>query len=145
MKEITIYNDFNPNFSYNKEKIENILFDVLSEIDFVKIKLSIIFTNRDFLRRMKKKYFNIDQFTDVIAFNLSEEKKKLDGEIYISIDDVKENAKLFLEQFDNEFKRVVIHGALHLIGYEDSNKEEKKNMRIIEDRYLSKFNFTLTK
>ena len=72
MKEITIYNDFNPNFSYNKEKIENILFDVLSEIDFVKIKLSIIFTNRDFLRRMKKKYFNIDQFTDVIAFNLSE-------------------------------------------------------------------------
>jgi rRNA maturation RNase YbeY len=145
VKEITIYNDFNPNFSYNKEKIENILFDVLSEIDFVKIKLSIIFTNRDFLRRMKKKYFNIDQFTDVIAFNLSEEKKKLDGEIYISIDDVKENAKLFLEQFDNEFKRVVIHGALHLIGYEDSNKEEKKNMRIIEDRYLSKFNFTLTK
>jgi len=72
----------------------------------------------------------------VIAFNLEDSNNSLDGEIYISIADVKENAKLFSQSFSQEFKRVIIHGSLHLIGYNDSTKEEVTLMRSLEDEYL---------
>ena len=72
----------------------------------------------------------------MIAFNLEDSNNSLDGEIYISIADVKENAKLFSQSFSQEFKRVIIHGSLHLIGYNDSTKEEVTLMRSLEDEYL---------
>ena len=81
-------------------------------------------------------YFDVDQYTDVIAFNLEDDGKQIEGEIYISIDDVLENSKLFSTSFDNEFKRVFIHGILHLIGYDDNNKKNIKIMRKLEDKYL---------
>ena len=144
MNDITFYNDFDPKFLYNKEKIEKIILKVFSELTYSNIKLSIIFTKRDFLSKMKETYFNVEQYTDVIAFDFSEDKENFEGEIYISIKDVKENAKLFEQSFDNEFKRVVIHGALHLVGYNDIEDKDKLMMRNMENKYLEEFNFTIS-
>ena len=144
MNDITFYNDFDPKFLYNKEKIEKIILKVFSELTYSNIKLSIIFTKRDFLSKMKEKYFNVEQYTDVIAFDFSEDKETFEGEIYISIIDVKENAKLFAQSFDNEFKRVVIHGALHLVGYNDIEDKDKLMMKNMENKYLEEFNFTIS-
>ena len=144
MNDITFYNDFDSKFLYNKEKIEKIILKVFSELTYSNIKLSIIFTKRDFLSKMKETYFNVEQYTDVIAFDFSEDKENFEGEIYISIKDVKENAKLFEQSFDNEFKRVVIHGALHLVGYNDIEDKDKLMMRKMENKYLEEFNFTIS-
>ena len=144
MNAITVYNDFDPDFLYSKEKIEKIILKVFYELTYSNIKLSIIFTKRDFLSKMKNEYFNVDQYTDVIAFNFSEDKENFEGEIYISIKDVKENEKLFAQSFDNEFKRVVIHGALHLVGYNDIEDKDKLMMKNMENKYLEEFNFTIS-
>ena len=139
MKQIEIYNDYDSKFLYNSDSIKDLILNVLEEKKIKLIELSIILTNNISLSRLKKKYFNVTQFTDVIAFNLSDEKDCIEGEIYISIDDVKENAKIYSESFENEFKRVLIHGSLHLIGFNDSTKDEKQTMRNLENIFLDKF------
>ena len=63
----------------------------------------------------------------------------LEGEIYISIDDVIENSKIYKQTFEKEFKRIIIHGTLHLLGYEDTKNTERKIMRELEEKYLSSF------
>ena len=138
MKQVKIYNDYNPKFLYNSESIKNLILNVF-EKKVKLIELSIIITNNISLSKLKKKYFNVNQFTDVIAFNLSDEKDCIEGEIYISIDDVKENAKIYSESFENEFKRVIIHGGLHLMGFDDSTEDEKQTMKNLENIFLNKF------
>ena len=138
MKQVKIYNDYDPKFLYNSESIKNLILNVF-EKKIKLIELSIILTNNISLSKLKKKYFNVNQFTDVIAFNLSEEKDCIEGEIYISIDDVKENAKIYSESFENEFKRVIIHGGLHLMGFDDSTEYEKQTMKNLENIFLNKF------
>ena len=139
MKQIKIYNDYNSKFLFNSAKIKSLILNVFEEKQIKLIELSIILTNNISLSKLKKKYFNVNQFTDVIAFNLSDEKDCIEGEIYISIDDVKENSKIYSESFENEFKRVLIHGSLHLIGFNDSTEEEKQIMRNLENIFLNKF------
>ena len=77
----------------------------------------------------KKSFFNLNHDTDVIAFNLENKDEPIEGEIYISIDDVKENAKINSESFENEFKRVIILGGVHLMGFDDSTEDEKQTMK----------------
>ena len=138
MKQVKIYNDYDSKFLYNSESIKNLILNVF-EKKVKLIELSIILTNNISLSKLKKKYFNVNQFTDVIAFNLSDEKDCIEGEIYISIDDVKENAKIYSESFENEFKRVIIHGGLHLMGFDDSTEDEKQTMKNLENIFLNKF------
>ena len=138
MNQVKIYNDYDPKFLFNSDSIKNLILNVF-EKKVKLIELSIILTNNISLSNLKKKYFNVNQFTDVIAFNLSDKKDCIEGEIYISIDDVKENAKIYSETFENEFKRVLIHGSLHLIGFKDSTENEKQTMRNLENIYLNKF------
>ena len=136
MIDITISNDFNSSLSYNDKNIKHLSELVLTSENFNTAILSIILSNRKYLNTLKKKYFNLDVNTDVIAFNLEDENDCLEGEIYISIDDVKENAKDYENSFNEEFSRVLIHGILHLVGYRDGSKEEKEIMRNLEDKYL---------
>ena len=138
MKQVKIYNDYDPEFLYNSESIKKLILNVI-EKKVKLIELSIILTNNISLSKLKKKYFNVNQFTDVIVFNLSDEKDCIEGEIYISIDDVKENAKIYSESFENEFKRVIIHGGLHLMGFDDSTEDEKQTMKNLENIFLNKF------
>ena len=136
--KLNIINDYNPKLSYNQDSFKILIKNIINDYNIKDIKLSIILSNKNLLNKLKKDYFNLDHFTDVIVFNLEDSDKPIDGEIYISIDDVLDNSKLYLKTFDNEFKRVLIHGVLHLLGFEDSSKKQKKQMTELEDKYISK-------
>ena len=86
---------------------------------------------------MKKEYFNQDVYTDIIAFNIDEDP--FEGELYISHDRVSDNAKKFNQTFEGELKRILIHGTLHLCGFDDQTKEDKSKMTSMEEDYLKKF------
>jgi len=139
---VTIHNDFDDKLKINKDAICKLSTEVFKREKFNNSQIDIILTDKKFLNSLKKKYFNMDVFTDVMAFNLGDDKN-IDGEIYISIDDVLENSKLFSKSFNDEFKRIIIHGILHLCGYDDKTKKEKENMTLLEEKYLLLSNIVL--
>jgi len=99
--------------------------------------LSFIFVSDEFLSDLKKKYFQKDHFTDVIAFRLNEyEESLVEGEVYISLPRAKENARIFNQPYAKEVSRLIIHGCLHLIGFKDDSKTDKEIMRKNEDDIL---------
>ena len=99
--------------------------------------LNYIFCSDQYLRKMNIEYLNHTTFTDIITFSNSERRGTIEGDIFISIDRVKENASKFSQDFQDELHRVMVHGALHLLGYKDKTKAEKGRMREKEDAYLS--------
>ena len=123
---------------FNQESIRGLLEMVLSENKHQSADINIIITDDDSLRQMKKEYFNQDVYTDVIAFNIDEDP--FEGELYISYDRVKDNAEKFNDSLEGEFKRILIHGTLHLCGFDDQTKEDKSRMTSMEEDYLKKFN-----
>ena len=139
MININIQKDFK-NISTKNKFIKELINNIFNTYKINKAEISIILTCRNYLSELKKRYFNKDQFTDVLAFDISDNIDCLEGEIYISIDDVKENSKIFSKTFNNEFTRILIHGVLHLVGFNDKTKNEKKEMQLLEDKFLSTFN-----
>jgi len=99
--------------------------------------LNYIFTSDDYLLSVNKQFLNHDYYTDIITFNNAEKKGVIEGDIYISLDRVKENATAYKVTFEDEFKRVLVHGLLHLCGYSDKNNEQQAEMRSKENAYLS--------
>ena len=99
--------------------------------------VNVIFCSDAYLAKINKQYLKHDTFTDIITFDLSSAQDAIEGEIYISIDRVKENALAFGSDFDTELSRVIIHGVLHLSGYNDKTIREKSAMRKKEDASLS--------
>lgn len=102
-------------------------------------QLNYIFCSDEYLLEINRQYLDHDYFTDIITFDNSEEDKQLEGDIYISVDRVRDNAETFHTDFDSEMRRVLIHGLLHLVGYEDSSEALKTAMRAKEDEYLRLF------
>ena len=98
--------------------------------------INYIFCNDDYLLEKNIKYLNHNTLTDVISFDYTL-GKLISGDIFISVERVKENAKKFQTSFVDELHRVMIHGVLHYCGYNDKTQEEKKQMRSKEDYYLS--------
>ena len=98
-------------------------------------RLDYIFCSDKYLIDINYRFLNHDYYTDIITFNLSEHKGTK-GEIYISLDRVKENAELNKVPFNEESARVILHGALHLCGYKDKKKTEITIMRQKEEHYL---------
>ena len=98
--------------------------------------INVVFLNRDDLRLLKKEYFNLDVYTDVVAFNLNEPGDAIEGEIYLSHEQIKENATAFDTKPQEELFRVLIHGCLHLCDYEDETEELKQEMTKLENKYL---------
>ena len=85
-----------------------------------------------------KTYLNHDYSTDIITFDNSE-NKKISGDIVISIERVKENSKKYKAKLEDELRRVMVHGLLHLLGYDDKNEKEKKRIRKKENYYLERY------
>lgn len=85
---------------------------------------------------------NHDTYTDILTFSLNGDQTTISGEIYISVERVKENAAKFNETFIDELHRVMIHGVLHLCGYSDHSHKRKAEMRKKENTYLAKRDFT---
>jgi rRNA maturation RNase YbeY len=100
-------------------------------------EINYIFCSDEYLLKLNKDYLNHTTYTDIITFDNSLEESFIEGEIYISIDRVRENAEKFNASFDEELHRVLIHGVLHLLGYKDKSIREKSLMRKKEDAYLS--------
>ena len=96
----------------------------------------LIFCSDEYLLEINKKHLNHNYYTDIITFDYCVENI-VSGDLYISIDRVKENAKSFNDSFINELTRVVIHGVLHLCGYNDKTEADQKNMRNLENKYLA--------
>lgn len=121
----------------NKKKIRNWIVSALNTEEYAPENINFIFCSDQFLHNTNVKYLQHDTLTDVITFDTSEIDDEISGDIFISIDRVKENAKTFKVNFYNELHRVMIHGILHLMGYNDKTKKEQEMMKSKEDYYLS--------
>lgn len=104
-------------------------------------ELSIIFCSDLYLLEMNKTHLDHDYFTDIITFNYVE-GRIISGDLFISVDRVKDNAKHFGANFANELFRVILHGVLHLVGYNDKTTGEQKVMREKENLYLGEVDFS---
>ena len=100
-------------------------------------ELNYIFCSDNELASINSQFLNHDAYTDIITFDGKEDDGQIQGDIYISIDRIKENSSKFETQFISELHRVMIHGVLHLIGYSDKTKSERQVMRNKEEAYLS--------
>jgi rRNA maturation RNase YbeY len=98
-------------------------------------RIDYVFCDDEYLLEINKKSLNHDYYTDIITFDYNE-GNCIESEIYISTDRVKENANTFEQTFHGELNRVIIHGALHLVGFKDKTKKEKEKMRAMETQYL---------
>lgn len=101
-------------------------------------ELNFILCSDEYLLRINQDFLQHDDYTDVITFDNSEELKTIVGDIFISIERIKENAANFKSATLNELCRVIIHGTLHLLGYKDKTKKPKTLMTEKEDFYLAK-------
>ena len=131
------------NFYYQKSynikniiKIKAWLVNSISELNKELGKIDYVFCDNAFITEVNKKHLQHDYPTDIITFDYVK-NNKLNAEIYISIEQVRMNAKLFHAKYSDELHRVLIHGILHLSGFNDHTDEEKVQMRQAEDYYLS--------
>ncbi len=123
-------------FSFDKKIFDKTEILILKE-QKIKGDITFVFCSDDYLLKLNKDYLQHDYFTDIITFDYCE-KNIISGDIFISIDRIKENARQYNVTFENELQRVMIHGVLHLVGYKDKSEEEKKIMREKENFYLNK-------
>jgi rRNA maturation RNase YbeY len=108
----------------------------IQEEGFLLGDITVIFVTDGYLLEMNKKHLNHDYYTDIITFDYCE-GNIISGDLFISLDRVRENASTFDTPFLLELKRVMIHGVLHLCGHKDKTKEEEENMRSLENKYLN--------
>jgi len=99
-------------------------------------ELNFIFCNDEYLHNINVAYLQHDTYTDIITFDNSDKKHNIEGDIFISVERVQENAQKLKIDFETELHRVMIHGILHLLGYKDKSPKEKKQMRAKENEYL---------
>lgn len=104
---------------------------------FIPGEINYIFCSDQYLHQINVDYLQHDTYTDIITFDQSEEEFLIEGDIFISIDRIRENAQNMGLLFEDELKRVMAHGVLHLMGYKDKSPEEQKEMREKEDACLS--------
>ncbi len=102
------------------------------------LELSYVFCSDDYLLQINQEYLNHDTLTDIVTFDNSEDPKKIEGDIFISIDRVKENGEK-LGTSETELERVMVHGLLHLLGYKDKKKKDKALMTEKEDFYIKQY------
>ncbi|MFN4233459.1 MAG: rRNA maturation RNase YbeY [Bacteroidia bacterium] len=124
----------------NKRKIAQWIIETIEKEKKTCGQISFVFCSDTFLLDLNQRFLKHNTYTDIITFDYTE-GKNLNGEIYISIDRVKENAQKFKVDFKKELLRVIIHGILHLAGYKDKTKEQKEKMRKKEDLALKKIEF----
>ena len=120
----------------NKRKIKNWLKDTIVNEKKKVGDINYIFCSKEYLKKMNNDYLSKNYETDVISFDFSNDNK-ISGDIYISSETVKNNSIIFNSGFNNELKRVMVHGLLHLLNYNDKSKQELKIMREKENFYIN--------
>jgi probable rRNA maturation factor len=119
-----------------KQKHKDWLLLVAKSESFEIKELNYIFSTDEFILKINQDFLDHDTLTDIITFDNSLEKGKIEGEIYISIERVKENASIEKTNFETELNRVMVHGLLHLCSYKDKTVDEQNLMRKKEDEAL---------
>ena len=137
MITVFVENDIDDDLRISHKTVEQLCISVLTNEGHDSGEVTFIFTDDESLRGLKKQFFDMDVYTDVITFNLEDEGDPLEGEIYISWDRVKENAQTLKIDLDEELQRMVVHSSLHLVGYEDKTSDTKAEMTQLEEKYLS--------
>lgn len=122
----------------NWKSVKQLIIKVISEEGKFSGDLNFIIGGDEFIRKINSQFLNHDWFTDVLSFNYDNDEG-VNGEIYISIDTVKRNALNYKVSYNDEILRVILHGVLHLCGYEDRTKEEKYVMHDREDFWMNIF------
>ena len=119
----------------NKNLLKKWLKDLIEREHACPGQINIIFTSDSHVLELNKKYLSRDYLTDIITFDYSD-NQQVAGDLFISISRVLENSKTFSVTFEMELKRVIVHGVLHLLGYDDGSEKEKSQIRRMEDKYL---------
>lgn len=126
-----------PDLKANKKKIKHIAQTVLFKEGISTAEINIILVDDKYIIRLNHEFLNKEQTTDVISFNLTDNNdRQLAGEVYANVEQIIRQADDFHVPFNEELSRIVIHGLLHLIGFDDQTGEDKKNMIEKEEHYL---------
>jgi len=125
----------------NKALVRQWINDTIRAEGFKLSGITYIFCSDNYLLNINQQYLNHDTYTDIITFDNSERDHIVLGDIFISIDRIRENAAQFNVTVSTELHRVIIHGVLHLLGYKDKTPADKQKMTEKEDLYLAKRNF----
>ncbi|MBE6215658.1 MAG: rRNA maturation RNase YbeY [Bacteroidales bacterium] len=124
-------------FLFRKKTLNNKWLKLVAESEIRRIgDISIIFCSDNYILDVNQQYLQHDYFTDIITFDYCE-GDRLSGDLFISVDSVRENAVEYGTEFDDELNRVIAHGILHLIGYDDHSEDDIAEMRSKENYYLS--------
>ncbi len=134
---INFYYENNFNLD-NESKIRHWIHNVITSESYVLEEINYIFCDDNYLHKINLQFLNHDTYTDIITFDNSI-KTNIISDIYISTERVQENAILYKVDFFDELLRVIIHGILHLCGYSDKTDDDKKNMRLIENKKIKMF------
>lgn len=140
MKNLRIYSSYK---TIEKKKLHQYVKFITQHLNLSINSLEINFINSEAIKEINKKFLSHDYSTDILTFNYSESQNIIDGEIFISVDDAKENAKKFKVKFDDEIGRLIAHGILHLIGFDDTTPDKRKKMKNQENQLLKKYKFIL--
>ena len=122
----------------HKTQVRQWIKNTIEAEGFVLDELTFIFCSDAYLLKINQQYLDHDTYTDIITFDNSTEKQEITGDIFISIERIRENAGKFGQSVVDELHRVIIHGVLHLLGYKDKTPNDNKNMTQKEDEYLGK-------
>jgi rRNA maturation RNase YbeY len=121
-----------------KSEVKSWIIRIVSDHSLRVGNLNFIFCSDNYILDINQRYLNHNYFTDIITFNYNSDKK-VSGDIFISIDTIKSNSESFNVTFEEELRRVIIHGVLHLIGFDDITDDLRNQMRMQEDLSLSLF------
>ncbi len=119
-----------------KDRNKKWLKEIIHHNKFRLKNINYIFCSDEYLFQINRDYLGHETYTDIITFDNSENLFEIEGDIYISIDRIKENSIKENVSFEKELRRVMSHGLLHLMGYRDKNKKDKEKMREMEDLSL---------
>jgi len=131
------------NKTIRKSSVHNLVSSLKKELRFTINDLSINFIHSEELLKINKKYLKHNFPTDIITFNYSKPGEIIEGEILISVEDAKVNALKYSVKYSIELSRIVIHGILHLLGYDDKYKKNKIIMKRLENDLLKRYKFIL--
>lgn len=140
MRNVRIYSNYN---FIKKQKIHSLVKNICDELQISISSLDVDFVSGSRIKNINSEYLDHNFTTDIITFNYSGSNTELDGEIFISVDDARENAKKFKVKLSEELTRLVIHGILHLAGYDDHKKNDKIKMKQLENKLLNMLKFIL--